>query len=78
MNLCVAFLESEHGSTACLCSMGMNRCLQVQCHAMQQSLAACMVPAFFGMSMQQARLDRGDGLVVCMARQTDQPCCWQQ
>ena len=37
---------------------------------MQQSRAACMEPAFSGMSMQQARLDHRDGLVVCMAQHT--------
>ena len=66
---------SERVSTACLCTKGTNHCLQVQCHAMQQSLAACTEPAFSGMSMQQARLDHGDGLVVCMAQQTDVTFC---
>ena len=68
---CIKLNKSEDVSTVCLCTTGTNPCLQVQCHAMQQSRAACMVPACFGMSMQQARLDHGGDLVVCMAQQTD-------
>ena len=45
--------------------------LQVQCRAMQQSQAACMVAVSSGTSMQQARLDHGDSLAACMAQHTD-------
>lgn len=45
--------------------------LQVQCHAMQQSPAACTVAVSSGTSMQQARLDHGDSLVACMAQLTE-------
>ena len=45
--------------------------LQAPCREMQLSLAACMVPASSGMSMQLAKLDLQPVLETCMDQQSN-------